>query len=66
MATGGTGDVLAGLIGALIAQFGFSRAVTEAGVLIHSLAGDDAARDGERGLIASDLLAHIRHRVNPA
>jgi NAD(P)H-hydrate epimerase len=65
MATGGTGDVLAGLIGALIAQFGFSRAVVETGVLIHALAGDDAARDGERGLVATDLLPHIRHRVNP-
>jgi NAD(P)H-hydrate epimerase len=65
MATGGTGDVLAGLIGALIAQFGLSRAVVETGVLVHALAGDDAARDGERGLIATDLLPHIRHRVNP-
>jgi NAD(P)H-hydrate epimerase len=66
MATGGTGDVLAGLIGGLIAQFGFSRRVVEAAVLVHALAGDDAAADGERGLIASDLLPHIRRRVNPA
>jgi NAD(P)H-hydrate epimerase len=65
MATGGTGDILAGLIGALIAQFGFSRAIVEAGVLVHALSGDDAATAGERGLIASDLLPHIRHRVNP-
>jgi NAD(P)H-hydrate epimerase len=65
MATGGTGDVLAGLIGGLIAQFGFSRRVAEVGVLVHALAGDDAAAGGERGLIASDLLAHIRRRVNP-
>lgn len=65
MATGGTGDVLAGLIGALIAQFGFSRRTVELGVLVHALAGDDAAADGERGLIATDLLAHIRQRVNP-
>lgn len=67
MATGGTGDVLAGLIGGLIAQFGFSRQAVEVGVLVHALAGDDAAEaGGERGLIASDLLAHIRQRVNPA
>ena len=66
MATGGTGDILAGLIGALIAQFGLSRQTVELGVLVHALAGDDAAADGERGLIASDLLPHIRHRVNPA
>ena len=66
MATGGTGDILAGLIGALIAQFGFSRLAVEVGVLVHSLAGDDAAAEGERGLVASDLLPHIRRRVNPA
>ena len=66
MATGGTGDILAGLIGALIAQFGFSRQTVELGVLVHALAGDDAAEDGERGLIATDLLPHIRQRVNPA
>jgi len=64
MATGGTGDVLAGLIGGLIAQFGFSRQVVEMGVMIHALAGDDAAADGERGMIATDLLAPIRRRVN--
>lgn len=66
MATGGTGDVLAGLIGGLVAQFGFSRQAAEVGVLVHALAGDDAAADGERGMLASDLLAHIRRRVNPA
>jgi hypothetical protein len=33
--------------------------------LVHALAGDDAALAGERGLIASDLLAGIRQRVNP-
>ncbi|HEY5665808.1 MAG TPA: NAD(P)H-hydrate dehydratase [Gammaproteobacteria bacterium] len=66
MATGGTGDVLAGLIGGLIAQFGLTRTVVEIAVLVHALAGDDAAAAGERGLVASDLLEFIRHRVNPA
>jgi len=65
MATGGTGDVLAGVIAALIAQLGFSRQSVALGVLVHALAGDDAAADGERGLVASDLLPHIRRRVNP-
>lgn len=66
MATGGTGDVLAGVLGGLVAQFGFSREVIETGVVVHALAGDDAAAEGgERGLIASDLLPHIRRRVNP-
>jgi len=66
MASGGMGDVLAGVLGGLIAQFGLSAAVTECGVLVHALAGDDAARDGERGLIASDLFASLRRQVNPA
>jgi NAD(P)H-hydrate epimerase len=66
MASGGMGDVLAGVIGGLIAQCGLVPAVAEAGVLVHALAGDDAARDGERGLIASDLFWHLRRRVNPA
>ena len=65
MATAGTGDVLAGVTGALIAQFGLTAAVVECAVLVHALAGDDAALAGERGLIASDLLPGIRQRVNP-
>ena len=65
MATAGMGDVLAGVLAALIGQLGFSRQTVEAAVLAHALAGDDAARDGERGLIASDLFPHLRRRVNP-
>jgi NAD(P)H-hydrate epimerase len=65
MATAGMGDVLAGVVGAAIGQFGFSRQSIEAAVLVHALAGDDAARDGERGLLASDLMPHLRRRVNP-
>lgn len=66
MATAGMGDVLAGVIGGLIAQLGFSREIIELGVLVHAQAGDDAAVGGERGLLASDLFAHLRARVNPA
>jgi hydroxyethylthiazole kinase-like uncharacterized protein yjeF len=66
MATAGMGDVLSGVAGALIAQTGQLPAAARAAVLVHALAGDDAARDGERGLIASDLLPFIRARVNPA
>ena len=35
------------------------------GVLVHALAGDSAARGGQRGMIASDVLAEIRGWVNP-
>ncbi len=60
MATGGSGDVLTGVIAGLIAQgFGLQNSA-ETGVCVHAAAGDLAARDGERGMIASDLFPHIR------
>jgi holo-[acyl-carrier-protein] synthase len=60
LASGGTGDVLAGLIGGLMAQKlpPFEAAVT--GVHIHSLAGMDLeASVGQAGVLASDLLPQI-------
>src|SRR5690606_290030 len=65
MATGGTGDVLAGVLGGLAVQIGDLPTAARAGVLLHALAGDDAARDGERGMIAGDLLPALRRRANP-
>jgi hydroxyethylthiazole kinase-like uncharacterized protein yjeF len=66
MASGGMGDVLSGVLGALLAQ-GFSVSDTvRLGVCIHSKAADlAAANDGQRGLLATDLLPHIRHLLNP-
>ena len=60
MATGGTGDVLGGLIGALAAQGLETFAAAQLGVYLHGLAGD-LARDevGEVSLIASDLLTYL-------
>ncbi len=60
MATGGTGDVLTGIICSLIAQGADSFSAAIAGVYIHSLAGD-LARDikGERGMIAGDILSQV-------
>jgi len=56
MATGGTGDVLAGLVGALLARHGALLAAT-AGVVVHAKAGDLAARQkGEGGMTAGDLV----------
>jgi hydroxyethylthiazole kinase-like uncharacterized protein yjeF len=64
MATAGMGDVLSGVIGGLAAQ-GFSLAdAAKCGVLIHAMAGDLAASDGERGMLATDLLPHLRRLVN--
>ncbi len=57
MATGGTGDVLSGICGALLAQGLSSEDAAIVGVYVHGLAGDLAAkRRGQMGLIASDLL----------
>ena len=64
MATAGMGDVLAGLLGGLVVQGGDLQSVAQAGVLIHAACGDSAAASGERGLLAGDLMAHIRKWVN--
>jgi len=66
MASGGMGDVLTGIIAGLAAQLGDLERAANAGVLLHALAADDAARAGERGLLAGDLLAGLRAWANPA
>ncbi len=56
MATGGTGDVLTGLIGGLLAQSMTGMNAARLGVYLHGLAGDIAAeRKTARALIASDV-----------
>lgn len=60
MATGGSGDVLTGLIAALLGQGLDAFAAAQLGTHLHGLAGD-LARDqlGEVSLIASDLLDYL-------
>jgi ADP-dependent NAD(P)H-hydrate dehydratase / NAD(P)H-hydrate epimerase len=65
MATGGTGDVLTGVIAAIAAQCGHLAMAARAGVFVHAQAGDLAARRGERGLLAGDVLEQVRACVNP-
>ncbi len=65
MATAGMGDVLTGVIAGLRAQTGDSAKAARVGVLVHSLAGDSAAQGGQRGLLASDVIAELRGWVNP-
>ncbi len=65
MATGGMGDVLSGIIGGLLAQGLSISDGAEAGVIVHGLAADMASNVGERGLLATDVLAQIRGIVNP-
>jgi len=67
MATGGTGDVLAGLLGGLMAQGMACIDAAQLGVFAHGLAGDIAAASmTERGVIARDLLGCVPkawHRI---
>ena len=56
MATGGTGDVLTGVIASLIGQGLSSHEAALVGVYIHGLAGDVVARSGMIGMIASDII----------
>jgi NAD(P)H-hydrate epimerase len=61
MASGGTGDVLTGMIASFVAQkTGDPLAATIAAVYLHGLAADIAAsRKGTRAMIASDITAHL-------
>ena len=64
MGTGGTGDVLTGVIAGFAAQGAGPADAAELGVCVHGKAGDLAARAGERGLLAGDLVAELRGLVN--
>jgi ADP-dependent NAD(P)H-hydrate dehydratase / NAD(P)H-hydrate epimerase len=64
MATAGTGDVLTCTIAGIFAQCGDPWAAARVGVLVHAMAGDAAARGGERGVLAGDLLRELPHCVN--
>jgi len=65
MASGGMGDVLSGIIGGLLAQGLNPQQAATLAVCIHGQAGDLAAGQNERGLLASDLFSYIRKLVNP-
>ncbi len=64
MASGGMGDLLAGVIAALLAQGCTAWQAACLGVSVHARAGDLAAQSGERGLLATDLLQPLRTLVN--
>lgn len=65
MAVGGMGDLLTGIIAALVAQGLSLFDAASTGALLHGLAGDAAAVEGERGLLPRDLLLHLRALANP-
>ena len=65
MASGGMGDVLAGVIAGLVAQGWDLTQAARQGVYAHGFAADFAAQaQGERGLLASDLMPYLREWVN--
>ncbi len=66
LASAGTGDVLAGVIGGLLAQGMGALDAAVTAVYVHGLAGDMVSRalGGQRGLLATDLLAEIPRVLN--
>lgn len=66
MASPGMGDVLGGLIAGLLAQGLSSMDAAALAVVIHATAGDEVkAHQGERGILASDLIGYIPKCLNP-
>jgi NAD(P)H-hydrate epimerase len=60
MASGGTGDVLTGMVAAWLAQLLDAEAACQLAVYLHGMAGDLAEADeGEVSMTASDLAAHV-------
>ncbi len=64
MAAPGMGDVLTGAIAGSAAQVGDPWRAARVGVLVHAMAGDAEARNGERGVLASEVAQEIRTWVN--
>lgn len=63
MAVGGMGDLLSGIIAGLVGQGIDMYEATQLAVCIHAQAGDIAAENGQRGLVASDLLPIIQKLI---
>lgn len=65
MATAGSGDVLAGMIGGLLGQKMDPLEATQMGVFLHSLAGAKAADElGHRSMTAYDIIRNISHAIS--
>ena len=65
MAVAGMGDVLSGVLGALLAAGYSPMAAAQTGVVVHARAGDAVARRvGESGLRATELMPEIRRLLN--
>ncbi|MBK7129581.1 MAG: NAD(P)H-hydrate dehydratase [Crocinitomicaceae bacterium] len=65
MATAGMGDVLTGIIGSLLAQGYSAHDAVVFGTYIHGYAGDLVRRkQGETGMLASDVVKELPHAIN--
>jgi NAD(P)H-hydrate epimerase len=64
MAAAGMGDVLTGAIAGILGQCRDPWLAARAGVMAHALAGDDLARDRERGILALELADALNRWVN--
>jgi NAD(P)H-hydrate epimerase len=65
LATGGTGDVLTGMIAAWLAQLLNAEAACRLAVFLHGAAGDVAeAEEGQVAMTATDVLAHLADALN--
>ncbi len=68
MASGGMGDTLTGILVAVAAQAKSKELslvdIAAIGVTVHSLAADYAAKEGEHGMLASDVIQQIRRVIN--
>lgn len=64
MAVAGMGDVLCGIIAALLCQGLSFEDATSTAVCAHGYAGDQAADGGYVGVRASDLMPHLRRYLN--
>jgi NAD(P)H-hydrate repair Nnr-like enzyme with NAD(P)H-hydrate dehydratase domain len=65
MATGGMGDVLAGVVGALLGQGHEAGIAALGGTLVHAAAGDRAWRDQGIGLTATDVIGYLGSVLTP-
>ncbi len=64
MATAGSGDVLAGIVGSFVARGIQPFRAAAAGVYVHGRAGDWAAeRLSQYGMMATDIIAHIPYTL---
>jgi len=64
MAIPGMGDVLSGTIAGMLGQCHDAELAVAAAVFAHASAGDALARNGERGILATDVIRELRHWIN--